>query len=55
MTRTSAAWRLKHRAEWHWYAMPTVAQERILQAAAILDVRDLVRVWDWPPAAARRD
>jgi hypothetical protein len=39
----------------HWYAVPPVAQERILHAAAVLDVRDLVRVWDWPPATARRD
>ena len=41
--------------ESHWYAMPTVAQERILQAAAVLDVRDLVTVWDWPPVAGRWD
>src|ERR671932_275797 len=38
----------------HWYAVPTVAQERLLQAAAVLDVRDLVTVWDWPPVAVRR-
>jgi hypothetical protein len=35
--------------------VPPIAQERILHAAAVLDVRDLVRVWDWPPATARRD
>jgi hypothetical protein len=34
--------------------VPPVAQERILQAAAVLDVQDLVHVWDWPPAVARR-
>ena len=39
----------------HWYAVPPIAQERILHAAAVLDVRDLVTVWDWPPATARRD
>ena len=38
----------------HWYAVPPLAQERILQAAAVLDVRDLVTVWDWPPAAVRQ-
>ena len=41
--------------ESHWYTVPTVAQERILQAAEVLDVHDLVHVWDWPPAAARHD
>jgi hypothetical protein len=41
--------------ESHWYAVPLVAQERILQAAEVLDVHDLVRVWDWPPAMTRRD
>jgi len=25
----------------HWYVMPPVAQERILRAAEVLDVRDL--------------
>jgi hypothetical protein len=39
----------------HWYVVPPVAQERLLQAAAVLDVRDLVRVWDWPSDAARCD
>ena len=39
----------------HWYAVPSVAQERLLQAAAVLDVRDLVRVWDWPSDAVRCD
>jgi CHASE3 domain sensor protein len=29
--------------EAHWYAVPPVAQERLLQAAEIQDVRDLVR------------
>ena len=37
----------------HWYAVPTVAQERILQAAAVLDVQDLVHVWHWPLVTAR--
>lgn len=41
--------------ELHWYTVPPVAQERILQAAEVLDVRDLVRVWDWPSVAARCD
>ena len=41
--------------ESHWYVAPPVAQERILHAAAVLDVRDLVRVWDWHPGAARCD
>ena len=41
--------------ESHWYVVPTVAQERILHAAAVLDVGDLVTVWDWPPVAVRRD
>jgi hypothetical protein len=31
------------------------ARERILQAAKVLDVRDLVTVWDWPPATVRQD
>jgi hypothetical protein len=31
----------------HWYVVPPVAQERILQAASVLDVRDLVTVWCW--------
>ena len=39
----------------HWYTVPPVAQQRILHAAAVLDVRDLVRVWDWHPGAARCD
>jgi hypothetical protein len=39
----------------HWYAVPPVAQERIPQAAAVLDVRELVTVWDWPPVAVRRE
>jgi hypothetical protein len=39
----------------HWYVMPPVAQERILQAAAVLDVQDLVHVWQWPSVTARRD
>jgi hypothetical protein len=34
--------------------VPPVAQERILRAAAVLDVRVLVTVWDWPPVAVRR-
>jgi hypothetical protein len=38
----------------HWYVVPTVAQERILRAAAVLDVRDLATVWGWPPVAVRR-
>ena len=33
----------------YWYAVPPVAQERLLQAAAVLDVGDLVTVCDWPP------
>jgi hypothetical protein len=33
--------------------VPLVAQERILYAAEVLDVRDLVTVWAWPPVAAR--
>ena len=40
--------------ESHWYVAPPVAQERILQAAAVLDVRDLVHVLHWPPAAVRQ-
>jgi hypothetical protein len=39
----------------HWYVVPPVAQERILHAAAVLDVRDMVTVWDWPPVAVGRD
>jgi len=39
----------------HWYAVPPVAQERILQAAAVLDVRELVTARDWPPVAGRHD
>ena len=39
----------------HWYAVPPVAQERILHAAEVLDVRELVTVWDWPPVAVRRN
>jgi hypothetical protein len=35
--------------------VPPVAQERILQAVAVLDVHDLARVWDWPVVAARCD
>ena len=31
-----------------WYVVPAVAQERILYAAEVLDVRDLVTVCDWP-------
>ena len=38
-----------------WYTVSPVAQERILHAAAVLDVQDLVRVWDWPRVAARCD
>jgi hypothetical protein len=38
-----------------WYAVPPVAQERILRAAAVLHVRNLVAVCDWPPVAVRRD
>jgi hypothetical protein len=34
--------------------VPLVAQERILHAAEVLDVQDLVRVWDWPPGAVKR-
>jgi hypothetical protein len=34
---------------------PPIAQERILHAAEVLDVGDLVRVWDWPVVAARCD
>ena len=41
--------------ESHWYTVAPIAQERLLQTAAVLDVRDLVRVWDWPPGAVRRD
>jgi hypothetical protein len=41
--------------ESHWYAVPAVAQERILQAAAVLDVQDLVHVWQWPPVTARHN
>ena len=41
--------------ESHWYTVPPVARERILRAAEVLDVRDLVRVWDWPRVAARCD
>ena len=44
-----------HGVESHWYTVPPVAQERILRAAEVLDVRDLVTVWDWPPVAVRRD
>jgi hypothetical protein len=40
--------------ESHWYTVPTVAQERILHAAAVLDVQDLVHVWDWPPVGVRQ-
>jgi hypothetical protein len=39
----------------YWYAVPPIAQERVLQAAAVLDVRDLVAVWDWPPVTARQE
>ena len=39
----------------HRYVVPPITQERILRAAEVLDVRDLVTVWDWPPVAARRD
>jgi hypothetical protein len=39
----------------HWCAVPSVVQERILQAATVLDVHELVRVWDRPPVAVRRD
>jgi hypothetical protein len=39
----------------HWYAVPPVARERLLHAAAVLDVRDLVTVWDWPPVTVRQD
>jgi hypothetical protein len=38
----------------HWYTAPPVAQERLLQAAAVLDVHGLVRIWDWPVVAASR-
>jgi hypothetical protein len=41
--------------ESHWYAVPTAAQERILQAAAVLDVQDLVHVWRWRPVTARQE
>jgi hypothetical protein len=41
--------------ESHWYVVPPVAQERLLQAAAVLDLGELVRVWDWPPVAARQN
>jgi hypothetical protein len=37
----------------HWYAVPPMAQERILHASELLDVRDLVTVWDWPRPQAR--
>ena len=37
-----------------WYVVPPVAQERLLQAAAVLDVQDLVHVRHWPPAAVRQ-
>ena len=40
--------------ESHWYTVPPVAQERILQAAAVLDMGDPVRVWDWPPVTVRQ-
>jgi hypothetical protein len=40
--------------ESHWYAVPPVAQERILRAAEVLDVHDLVHIWDWPPVTARQ-
>ena len=39
----------------HWYVVPPVAQERPLQAAAVLDVRDLVHVWHWPPVTASQE
>jgi len=39
--------------ESHWYTVPTVAQERILQAAEVLDVHDLVHIWHWPPVTTR--
>ena len=39
--------------ESHWYTVAPIAQERILQAAAVLDVHDLVRVWDWPPSRSQ--
>ena len=39
----------------HWYVAPPVAQERSVQAATVLDVRDLVSVWDWPTTTSRRD
>lgn len=40
--------------ESHWYTVPPVAQERILHAAEVLDVRELVTVWGWP-VAVRQD
>jgi hypothetical protein len=40
--------------ESHWYAVPNVAQERLLQAAEVLDVQDLVHVWDWPLVTPRQ-
>jgi hypothetical protein len=43
-----------HGVEAHWYVAPPVAQERLLHAAEVLDVRALVTVWDWP-VAVRRD
>lgn len=39
----------------HWYTVASIAQERVLRAAEVLDVQDLVTVWDWPPVAVRRD
>ena len=33
----------------------SVARERVLRAAEVLDVRDLVTVWDWLPVVVRRD
>jgi hypothetical protein len=35
--------------------VPPVAQERIQQAAEVLDMRDLVTASDWTSAAAERD
>jgi hypothetical protein len=35
--------------------VPLVAQERILHAAAVPDVRELATVWAWPLVAVRRD
>jgi hypothetical protein len=46
---------VRGQCESHWYAVPTVAQERILQAAAVLDVCDLATIWNWPPATVRRE